>query len=208
VKVVPFGANMEIFRTKDEVVKLINSMQINNCNLLFIGVNWERKGGNIALETTKILHKKGIDVHLDFVGIKDCPVEFPDYVTNHGFISKSTEEGKRKLNDLFEKASFFILPTLNDCFGIVFCEASSYGIPSLATNTGGVPSAVINDVNGKLFELSDNAEKYAEYIEKTLADFENYKKLCTSSFEEYENRLNWDIAGKKIIELINELTSS
>ena len=123
----------------------------------------------------------------------------------HGYLSKSTEEGRRKINELYKNAHFFVLPTQNECYGIVFCEASSFGLPSLAPKTGGVPSVVIDGKNGKLFELSDGGEKYAEYIETMLADYESYKKLCISSFEEYETRLNWKVAGETIIGHIEEL---
>jgi glycosyltransferase involved in cell wall biosynthesis len=205
IKVVPFGANIEISHTKDDIAKIVESKAKEECNLLFIGVDWERKGGGIALETAKILHNKGMNVHLDIVGIKNYHGELYNFITNHGFISKSTEEGKMRLCDLLRKAHFLILPTRNESFGIVFCEASAFGVPSIATNTGGVPSAVTDFINGKLFELTDNSKKYAEYIEKTLADFENYKKLCFSSFAEYKNRLNWEVAGKTIIKLIEEI---
>jgi len=205
VKVVPRGAGFDTLRTKSEVEQLVLTKSTNECNLLFVGKNWEWKGGDIALGTAKILHKKGQKVHLDIVGVNKCPVELPDYVTNHGFISKSTEEGIKKMETLFSQAHFFILPTRSECMGISFCEASSFGLPSLATNTGGVSTAVRDGVNGKLFELSDSSEKYAEYIEKTLMDFESYKKLCFTSFEEYENCLNWEVAGKTIVKLIEEI---
>ena len=205
IKIVSFGANIECSRTSSDITKIIENKEKAICYLLFVGVNWGMKGGNIALETAKILHERGVKVHLDIVGIKKCPVELPEYVKDHGFISKSTDEGKRKINDLYEKAHFFILPTRFDCYGIVFCEASSFGVPSLATKIAGVPSVVIEGKNGKLFELSDKGEKYAEYIQTIFADYENYKKLCYSSFEQYETRLNWKTSGEKILNYIEEL---
>jgi glycosyltransferase involved in cell wall biosynthesis len=205
IKVIPFGANIESSRTKDDIVKIVENKNQNDCNLLFIGVDWERKGGNIALDVAKKLYEKGIKVHLDILGIKNFSVELPDYVKNHGFVSKSDDAGRKKIDSLFEKAHFFILPTRADCTPIVFCECSSFGLPIISTNTGGVASCVSENKNGKLFELSDNSEKYVEYIQKTLADFETYKKLCLTSFEQYETRLNWKVAGDKIFEYLREL---
>jgi len=205
VKVVQRGAGIETYRTKDEVEKIIQAKSKNECNLLFTGIDWQRKGGNITLDTAKILHDHGIKVHLDIVGIRNLSLELPEYVTNHGFISKSTDEGRKKLDDLFSKAHFLVLPTRAECMAIVYCEASSYGLPSLTTNTGGVASAIRDNINGKLFQLSDEASKYAEYIEHTLADFKNYQKMCFSSYNEYQTRLNWDVAGEKIIQFIENL---
>jgi len=207
VKLVPFGANTECNRTKEDIAKIIKNKEKEKCNLLFIGVDWDRKGGNIALETAKILHKNGMNVYLDIVGIKNCPVELPEYVINHGFISKSTENGRRKIDSLYEKAHFFILPTRFDCYGIVFCEASSFGLPSLAPRTGGVSSVILDGKNGKLFDLVEGGEVYAEYIRAMFIDYENYKRLCFSSFEQYETRLNWGVAAEKILDSIWEVYS-
>jgi len=35
---------------------------------LFVGVDWKRKGGDIALETIDLLDKKGYDVHFTACG--------------------------------------------------------------------------------------------------------------------------------------------
>jgi glycosyltransferase involved in cell wall biosynthesis len=207
IKVVPFGANIECSRTKDDIIKIIENKKQCECNLFFMGVDWERKGGNIALETAEILYQKGINVHLDIVGIKICPYNLPDYIESHGFVSKSTKNGREKIDLLFEKSHFFILPTRAECFGVVFAEASSFGLPILAAKTGGVASAVYDGKNGKLFDLSDGGEKYAEYVMLTLRDFENYKNLCFSSFEQYESCLNWKAAGEKILEHIEECSA-
>lgn len=205
IKIVPIGANIKCTRAKNDIAKIIEKKSGNMCFLLFIGRSWKGKGGNIALETAKILHKSGMKVHLDIVGIKDCPTELPEYVKNHGFILKSEKDGLAKLDALFKKAHFFILPTRADTFGIVYAEASSYGLPSLATKIGGVSGVVADGKNGKLFDFFDNGEKYAEYIQTMLSDYEKYKKLCFSSFEQYETRFNWKIIGEKIIEHIMEI---
>jgi glycosyltransferase involved in cell wall biosynthesis len=205
IKVVPRGANIQNPLNIEQITEIINGKSEKICNLLFVGVDWERKGGNIALETTKILHSKGVNVHLDIVGIRQDLGALPHYVTNHGYISKSAQEGQNRINALFENAHFFILPTRSEALGIVFCEASSFGLPSLATDTGGVSTAVHDGKNGKIFAISDSAEKYAEYIQNVFSDFESYKRLCFSSFEEFRNRLNWSVAGKTIIENLEKL---
>jgi glycosyltransferase involved in cell wall biosynthesis len=207
VKTIPFGANIEEKYSDVEIKNIIKNRRTDRCNLLFIGVDWERKGGNIALEIAKELHSQDINVYLDIVGIKKMPVSLPDYITNHGFISKKTVEGKNKLIKLFEDAHFLVLPTRQECFGIVFAEASSFGVPSITTKTGGVETAVKDNINGMTFALSEPAKKYADYIKKLFTNHEEYEKLCLSAFNDYKTRLNWDVAGKEmtkaIIEIIN-----
>jgi glycosyltransferase involved in cell wall biosynthesis len=205
VKVVPFGANIECSRTEKDVEAIFDAKSKDVCNLLFVGVDWERKGGNIALEAAKILHEKGVNVCLDIVGVKDCPVELPNYVVNHGFISKSTEEGKKKINGLFEKAHFFLLPTRAECFGVVFSEAASFGLPSISTKTGGIATVINDNINGKTFDLSSSPTEYADYITDLFNNPTMYRELALSSFHDYKNRLNWEVSGQAILELIKNI---
>ncbi|TSA49979.1 MAG: glycosyltransferase [Sphingobacteriales bacterium] len=40
-----------------------------------------------------------------------------------------------------------MVPSRAECYGIVFAEASSYGLPSVSTDTGGVSAVVKEGVN-------------------------------------------------------------
>ncbi len=205
VRVVPFGANMPSGLSKREVTEIIRSRSLQCCNLLFLGVAWERKGGPLALEITERLARMGIPVRLDIVGINHPIDNLPKYATNHGFISKSTPEGLARIASFFSEAHFLLLPTQGESFGIVFSEASSYGLPSVATKTGGVQSAVRTGLNGITFDLDAPVQEYADYIANLWHDREAYEKLALSSFNEYETRLNWDVAGRTIVEYINQV---
>lgn len=206
VKVVPFGANIESDRTLQSVKTLVNQKPQSECHLLFIGVHWIRKGGKIALNIAQTLNKMGLKTTLHLVGIDNIPgKELPDFAINHGFISKSTPEGSKKLNDLFSQCHFLLVPTQAEAYGLVFCEANSFGLPAIATQTGGVTTIIKDDINGKTFSLDAKPEKYARYIASYFDDFKTYKDLAVSSFNEYETRLNWDVAGKEITRLIKSL---
>ncbi|MBW4566637.1 MAG: glycosyltransferase family 4 protein [Tolypothrix carrinoi HA7290-LM1] len=206
VKVVPFGANLENHQSVDEVKDLIESRPSNKCNLLFLGVDWFRKGGDIAFEVTKALNQSGLNTELTVVGCQPIINEpLPSYVKPLGFINKSTVEGKQKISQLLAESHFLILPSRAECFGVVFCEASSFGVPSLATNAGGIPTAVTDDVNGKLFDLDVNISEYCKYISDLFVNYSEYKKLALSSFHEYQSRLNWAIAGQTVKNLLRNL---
>ena len=101
---------------------------------------------------------------------------------------------------------FLILPTRAECFGVVFCEASAYGIPSMATDTGGIPNAVINGENGFRFPLDARGETYARKIVEIYQDYENkYLPLSRSSRKTFDELLNWDHWAKKTDEAVKEL---
>lgn len=63
--------------------------------------------------------------------------------------------GEEEKNKYFQKANYFLLPSIFDekdgsmeGYGIVFIEANAYGIPVLSGNTGGMPEAVIDKTTG------------------------------------------------------------
>lgn len=206
VRVVPFGANIEHNRKFQDIRKLVSLRSKKICNLLFVGVSWERKGGDLAVKVAQQLNNSGLETKLHVVGIKNFKIEAqPKFVIDHGFISKSTQEGKQKLEKLFSESHFLIVPSRAEAYGLVFCESSSFGLPSLTTNVGGIPTVVKDDVNGKTFLLEADEKKYAEFILNYFDNYNQYIDLAYSSFNEYEKRLNWDVAGKSIVNLMKNL---
>jgi glycosyltransferase involved in cell wall biosynthesis len=203
VKVVPFGANIEISKTIEEVKHLIECRPRNKCKLLFLGVDWFRKGGNVALEVATELNYIGLDTELTVVGCQPVMEEpLPDFVKFLGFISKSTHEGRDKINHLIEESHFLILPSIADCTPIVFCEANSLGVPCISRKVGGVSTIIKDNLNGKLFNVEADITEYCDYIYQLFTNYSDYVDLATSSFQEYELRLNWSVAGKRIKDLL------
>jgi len=204
VKVIPFGANIECDRTESDIEAIISNKQNEVCKLLFLGKDWKRKGGEIALNVVKQLNERGTKTELTVVG---CTPEFedgiPEYVNIIGFLNKATDAGCNKLNQLLEESHFMILPTYAEAYGIVFCEASSYGLPSIALDRGGVP--VTDQVNGLLFDVDAPIDEYCEKIETLMNDGEAYAALARSSFKEYSENLNWNVASQRMLDLLETI---
>lgn len=206
VKVVPFGANIESELSFQEVSTAISNRKHDSCHLLFCGVDWQRKGGKIALECAKTLNYRGLKTYLHVVGLNEIPEpNLPDFVINHGFLSKNNPMENQRFKKLFLGSNFLIVPSFAEAYGLVYSEASSFGLPSLAFNIGGVSAVVKNRINGFLFPIEATGKDFADFIENSTSDQKNYNKLCISSYDEFKNRLNWKVAGKAIIDLITEV---
>lgn len=206
VKVVPFGANINSEFSFEEIKDAIEARSEDVCKLLFIGVEWYRKGGDVAYAVAKQLNESGLKTELNIVGCKPLIDEpLPEFVQSLGFISKSTLEGKARLNQLIMESHFLILPSLADCTPMVFPEANSLGVPCLSNRVGGIPSVIKDDENGKLFTSDRNISEYCNYIENLFADYARYKELACSSFNAYKSRLNWHVAGERVKNLLTEI---
>ena len=209
VKVVPFGANIDVTRTGELVSRMIDARPRDRCNLLHIGVGWLRKGGDIAAEIAKRLNARGLQTKLTMLGSKPPDdVRLPDFVEHVGFIDKRTDEGRRRFDELFGSTHFLLLPARAEAFGVVLCEACSFGVPCLASRVGGIPSIVADDVNGKLFEREGDPERYADFVTRLFADFDKYRALARSAFAEYETSLNWDVAARRVKEMLGQVIST
>lgn len=206
IHVIPFGANIDAPPNEQEIEKFIrNRMDSRVCKLLFLGVDWERKGGDTAIKTAMYLHTKGIPVELNIVGCLPSDTNVPEYVKLLGFLKKSNPNDVVKLKELFVNSHFLILPSIADCTPIVFAEANSFGLPCISTTVGGIPSMITNGINGQLFDVGVSPESYCDFIAETMSKPEAYQNLARSSYQEYKTRLNWDVAGKQIKNILDNL---
>lgn len=203
VNVIPFGANLTSNLSPTEIESLVDARPSTTCKLIFIGVDWIRKGGDKALAVAQALNKAGLPTELTLIGTQpDDDTSLPNYVKSMGYISKLTTSGQKQISQLIGEAHFLILPTLADCSPIVLCEANAFGVPCLSTDIGGIPTIIKPDINGQLFSTRASVSEYCTYIVDLFADYSRYKKMCLSSFWEYKNRLNWQAAGKAAKELL------
>jgi glycosyltransferase involved in cell wall biosynthesis len=203
LRVLPFGSSLPATHSAEDIARLAaekRSTRKNQCELLFVGVNWERKGGNVAVETTKLLNDAGIRTRLRVVGSRP-EGQTPSFVDVIGFLNKNSEDGESRLIELYRTADFLILPTKAEAAGIVFCEASSFGLPSLSYATGGVPDYVRNGVNGICFPTDSTAADFAHEIQRLLQQPSEYEALALSAFHEYKDRLNWQNSVRQLIDL-------
>jgi glycosyltransferase involved in cell wall biosynthesis len=207
VHVIPFGANLECSRTLADIEGLIAARPESPCRLLFVGRIWERKGGDLAMAVASRLNAMGLPTELTLVGSRPPHAQaLPPYIKEAGFLDKSTAEGRAKLERLFGESHFLLLPTRAEAYGIVFCEAASFGLPSMATAVGGVPSIIREGLNGHTFPPSAGPDEYAGQIERLMRRYHEYRRLARNSFLEYQRRLNWPTAAQRMRALLEKIT--
>jgi glycosyltransferase involved in cell wall biosynthesis len=202
VSVIPWGANMDRF---PNVERILSAKNMERCSLLFLGVNWERKGGPIAHEATQILRQRGVDATLTVCGCTPPQSTWAKWLHFIPRLDKEDPIQQEELSRLLLSANFLLLPTRNDCYGIAFCEASAHGTPSIATDTGGVSAAVAEGRSGFLLSLEAGAEAYADLIYDVWSDPDRYRQLVGTSRGHYESTVNWDRWGLGVTQIITSL---
>lgn len=173
--------------------------------LLFLGVDWERKGGDIAVECCRLLNERGIPARLHVVGTA-VPARHrgSEFIVDHGFLDKNVPEDFARLNDILASAHLLLLPTRAECAGIVFCEASAYGVPSFTLDTGGTADYVENGVNGYRLPPGSAGPEFAARIAQAITSGD-LERLRQGSFRAYADRLNWNRWQEEFTEFIRDL---
>lgn len=181
-----FGANFSNIIYADYK----NYKKTDVVRMLFIGVNWINKGGPILIEAFEYIKKKGFKVSLTVIGCNPSIEE--EGITVIPFLDKSKQKDIETFFEKYINSDFFVLPTRFECAGIVFCEASAFGLPILAANTGGVQSYVEDGVNGYCLPCDADGKEYAEKMLSLFSDEDKYYSLRKTTREKYERELNWD----------------
>lgn len=203
IRVLPFGANV------DPAPGLEGSdvrRPAGELRLLFIASQFERKGGSVALETARRLNGEGVPTRLILVGDTKGLDAIPPYVQVEGWLNKSEAAERRRLADLMRTSHFLILPSRAETFGAVCCEANAYGLPVLASRTGGLAEAVLDGVNGLSFPSEATGEDYAQRTRALWAEPARYTELSESARREFEQRLSWDVIARSMKEVFAEVS--
>jgi glycosyltransferase involved in cell wall biosynthesis len=205
VHVVPFGANLD---EPPPAQRVLNGSPYGVCKLLFIGVHWARKGGDIALETLVELERLGVPAQLTVVGCTPSKQLSHRNLRVFHSLNKNDLDQRRQLEALYLESDFLLLPTRAECYGVVFCEANAFGLPAISTDTGGVSEIIRNGENGFLLPPSARGAEYARVIADVYADKQRLQQMRRCSRLSFDRRLNWDTWGKTVADLFARFISA
>jgi glycosyltransferase involved in cell wall biosynthesis len=205
VHVVPFGANFDPGLGEAGARELILARPADRCDLLFICTDWKRKGGDVAVAACQFLNAAGIPTNLTIVGAHPFrPGSIPPNVEVTGFLSRGASQHRERLEALFRRSHFLILPSVADCSPIALCEASAFAVPAVATRTGGIPSIIDDHVTGRLLPPNTGGQEAAAALRNLFEDRERYRDVAMSAFRKYRRQLNWTTACESVLALLRQ----
>lgn len=176
------------------------------CRLLFIGVNWYRKRGDIAVETLNELHRFGVKSQLTIVGAM-LPQRHAanTCITQLGFINKNNQQCMINYQSSLLNADFFLSPVKADCLALSLIEAAAYGLPIIGINTGGIGMVVKHNDNGILLDSSAGGGEFAEAIQVLWEDRKKYNAMRARSREIFEEELSEEVWARKMLDVLESL---
>ena len=130
--------------------------------ILFVGGDFVRKGGDLLLDVYRQHFAGRADLHLV---TKQPPNDLLPGVSVYSDLGAN--DGR--LRQLYEQADLFVLPTRADYSSIASMEAMATGRPVIATRTGGIPDIVRDGQTGFLIAPDDGAA-LADRMGRLLAE--------------------------------------
>lgn len=203
IKVIEFGANIDMKDVAATPKKIDGKKHIN---VYWSGVNWERKGGDVALECCKEMIRRGWDVSFNITGMRNLPDSMTSlsFVHNYGFLNKNVEEEYNRIVEIMKEQDIFLFPSKAECSSIALCEANGFGLPCFVYDTGGTGNYVVNGRNGYMLPLSSDGKDFADKIIFCLENDE-MNSLSEGAVELYKHKLNWKVWSDRVKEAIEEL---
>ncbi|MFC2051609.1 glycosyltransferase family 4 protein [Chloroflexota bacterium] len=203
--VLSHGVDYERYQEPAKTAKGANKRVI-----LSVGAIKARKGFDVSLRAFALVKKEISNIEYHIVGDVHSRAVYDNLIMmaeelgisrDVNFLGKVSEE---ELIRLYQTADVFMLTPKNidnnfEGLGAVFLEASACGKPVVASDSGGVPDAVIDGVTGLLVPEGD-VEITAQALKRVLTD----KKLAEelgSRGRERAKELSWDNHTKEVLNI-------
>ncbi|MGE5375833.1 MAG: glycosyltransferase family 4 protein [Bacteroidota bacterium] len=176
----------------------VSPVKSSNCDyaqpeILFVGLDWKRKGGPDLVEAFKWVLQECPDARLTIVGAEP-ELQIP----NCEVVGKVPPD---ELDPYYQRASVFCLPTYLEPFGIVFIEAMTAHLPIVATRVGAIPDFVEEGRNGFLVEPGD-VPAIANALLQLVKSPQRCQAYGEHSFQLTQDRYSWEAVGGTIKEQI------
>ena len=187
------GINLVPLPTESEVLRF-TSERAATANILFVGTDWERKGGDVLLSAFRAVKRAVPHATLTIVG-PDVAIPPENGVRSLGRIRDDAV-----MRALYEEASVFCLPARFEPYGLVIPEALSYGLPIVSTNIGAIPDMVDDGIEGRLVR-PDDAEELAAALSAVLVNADGRRNMGLAAYDR-SLTMSWDAVAASIAEVM------
>jgi len=130
---------------------------------LFVGKDFERKGGKYLLEAFALVRKAIPGAEVVVVG-PTLPIQQAGVICA-GYLSKTNPADAARLAELFSSATAIVLPSIYEPFGISLLEGMAYGLPCIAVDRCAMPEIVQHGKSGLIARAEDTASLANAMIE-------------------------------------------
>jgi glycosyltransferase involved in cell wall biosynthesis len=160
-----------------------------NKTILFVGLDWERKGGPELIAAFHRLRERHGDARLLIVGASP-----PLKMARCEIIGRVAPE---KVPEYYAQAAIFCLPTRIEPFGIAFIEAMMHALAVAAPRHGAMLDYIEEKDTGVLYEPGD-PEDIARALTWLLDHPAERQAIAARGFQAVRSLYTWDAVGRRL----------
>jgi glycosyltransferase involved in cell wall biosynthesis len=182
----------------ETIPEYISDKQYDSREILFVGVDFPRKGGWELLRAFNRVRRHFPDATLHIVGPKELtiPPELEGGVAFHGYVSREERDA------LFRRCCLFAMPSLWEPFGVAPLEAMVNQMPCLVTNRWALREMVVPGQTGDLVECGDVDDLEAK-LAALLSDPEALRRMGENGRQMVVNNYTWQHVIDKLIKAVS-----
>jgi len=175
----------ECGKIKNEIYNYKLKYNLLNKNvILYVGRLIKQKGVDYLIESVHLLNKDFNNVCLIIVGDGPYREELEKHckkINVQNVIFTGWKDGIEKII-YYSIADIFVLPTLNDVWGLVINEAMCCKLPVITTKFAGCTDMIEDGINGYVIDRANSQQLYIS-IKKILSDDQLKNRMGSNSLD-------------------------
>jgi glycosyltransferase involved in cell wall biosynthesis len=183
VSTVHIGANTDIVPVSTDLARYETK------HVLFVGVEWERKGGPALVEGFLNAAKDHPGSRLTIIGCSPA--------VSHPLIDVIGPVPRERMQHYYQAASIFCMPSLIEPLGIAAVEASLFRLPVIATRIGGFLETVTDAETGILVAPRDPMA-IAAALRRLFEAPDLARRMGLAGFDRNHARFDWNEVGRRL----------
>ncbi|QWR76085.1 glycosyltransferase family 4 protein [Candidatus Magnetomonas plexicatena] len=160
----------------------------------------KRKGYQYLTDALK-KHVCTFDVMIFGMQDKDNPLNINSKVYNMGFINNDAQ-----LSLIYSAADVFVVPSIQEAFGLVAIEAMACATPVVAFNATGLPDVIKHKQTGYLAQPYDADDLYNGIL-WVLEDETRLNDLSINAVERVKSNFTYAVQSERYVKLYEEILS-
>lgn len=184
----------------------------DSVRLLFVGNDFERKGGRQLLE----MYKRIIEYSFRRNAQAQSSKIFLRIVSNDPVLdTMDLPEGvelyqniaHEEIVKIFQSSDIFVFPTLKEYLGVVATEACCVGLPVVARDVGGLREFIIDGHNGYLMPYESTEAEWVEKIQYLIDHLDERKRMGENSRKTAEEMFGMERFEKIVEDTLIKITT-
>ena len=172
--------------------------------MLFVGSISVRKGIRYLIEAFHKISHPGKKLVL--VGPNANDGALKDLTITPDIIFTGVLKGKN-LEEAYQSADIFCLPSIEEGLALVVGEALSYGLPTIATTNTGADDIINNDEQGFIVPIRDSISIYQK-LQALIDDKDLYERIRSNAYKKSKDLNGWEETGNNLVRTLSKLVDN